>query len=196
MKTLKGANLMTMTTTRITSMRNHWILAAVIATGAFLAAAPPSLAADTFVTLISSKNGMCLQPINGSSNPGDAIVQEPCNGSATQLWQMSNVSSSVVHFINSASHLCLDARGGAANGTPIQQWTCDQITNLNWRVSATNYFLQSAVSNTSSHCIATPGNQDGSPMNLQACSKTPAQSWLRAEATSGTPGPCGPIPCL
>jgi hypothetical protein len=194
MKTFNGAKSMKRTTSRKMSARIHWILAAVITTGAFLAGASPSLAADTFVTLVSSENGKCLQPVNGGTNPGDAIVQETCNGSATQLWQVSNISSSVVHFINSASHLCLDARGGAANGTPIQQWTCDQITNLNWRVNASNKFLQSAVSNTSSHCIATPGNQDGLAMHLEACSKTPAQFWLQGGSNNGGGTPCKPTP--
>jgi len=192
MKTLNGPESVTITTRRLTRTRHHWIVAALIAIGAFLAAPSPILAADTFVTLVSSQNGKCLEPINGSTNLGDAIVQATCNGSAAQLWQVSNVSSSMVHFINSASHLCLDARGGAANGTPIQQWTCDQITNLNWRISTSNNFLQSAVSNTSGYCIATPGNQDLLPVHLQACSNVPAESWLRGGSTTGQPPPCNP----
>lgn len=82
--------------------------------------------------------------------------------------------------MNRSSHMCLDARGGATNGTPIQQWTCNKISNENWSFGITNNLLSSAVSNTFSHCIATPGTQDGLAMELRACdTKSPAQIWSR-----------------
>src|ERR1700722_7166228 len=63
----------------------------------------------------------CLQPINNSTTPGDAIVLLPCDPKNTaQVW-IQTASSCKVHFINYNSKLCLDARGGAAAGTPIQQ---------------------------------------------------------------------------
>ncbi len=134
---------------------------------------------------------MCLQPVGGSNNLGDAIVQEPCNGSAAQIWEVVNVSSSLFHLINSVSHLCLDARGGATNGTPVQQWTCNAITNINWRINPANNLLTSAVSNTSNHCVTTPGNQAGAAMTLQTCANTQPEFWLRA-AVSVTQPPSDP----
>jgi Ricin-type beta-trefoil lectin domain-like len=145
-------------------------LTLAIATAAVLSVAPPARAEDNIVKLVSSANGKCLQPINGSHNQGDAIVQETCNGSAAQQWTVHQVSSTKVHLINRASGLCLDARGKAVSGTPIQQWTCNNISNENWGFGITNNLLVSAVSNTWSHCIATPGNQDGLAMELRPCS--------------------------
>ena len=123
-------------------------------------------AEDEIVKLVSASSGMCLQPINGSTSGGDAIVQEPCNGAVFQQWTVHSVSSTRSHLVNRGSGLCLDARGRAVNGTPIQQWPCNWISNENWSFGITNNLLSSAVSNTFSHCVAPPGNQAGLPMSL------------------------------
>jgi hypothetical protein len=154
-------------------------LIVVIASVAALVAATPARAEDAIVKLVSSADGQCLQPVNASHNQGDAIVQEPCDGSTAQQWTVHSVSSTKVHLINRASGLCLDARGKAVNGTPIQQWTCNSISNENWGFGITNNELASAVSNTWSHCIATPGNQNGLAMELRACDLDRSELWTR-----------------
>ena len=165
-------------------MSNHgpmtW-LALIILTAAVLTLATQALAEDQIVKLVSSANGKCLQPINGSHIQGDAIVQATCDGSTAQQWTVHLVSSTKVHLINRASGLCLDARGKAVNGTPIQQWTCNTISNENWGFGITNNILVSAVSNTWSHCIATPGNSDGLAMELRACDGDNSQLWTRPQ---------------
>jgi len=155
-----------------------WITA-VIVTAAGLVVAAPAKAEDAIVKLVSGANGKCLQPINGSRKQGDAVVQEACNGSAAQQWTVHSVSSTKVHLINRASGLCLDARGKAVNGTPIQQWTCNSISNENWSFGITNNLLSSGISNTFSHCVATPGNQNGLAMELRSCSSDSSEIWTR-----------------
>jgi hypothetical protein len=166
-------------------MRDHLfvrLLFVVAVVVAILAFASPVQAEDPIVKLVSSQSGKCLQPLNGSSVQGVAIVQATCNGSAAQQWTVTNVNSTRVHLVNRSSHMCLDARGGAVNGTPIQQWTCNKISNENWTFGITNNLLGSAVSNTFSHCIATPGTQDGLAMELRACDlKSPGQIWSRPQ---------------
>ncbi len=154
--------------------------AAAITSAAGLAGASPARAEDQIVKLVSVENGKCLQPVNGSPNQGDAIVQQSCNGSVAQQWTVTSVSSTKVHLVNRSSHLCLNARGGATNGTPIQQWTCNRITNENWKFGIINNLLSSGISNTFSHCVATPGNQDGLAMELRFCNGNSAQLWNRA----------------
>ncbi|MGH3627333.1 MAG: RICIN domain-containing protein [Sciscionella sp.] len=170
-------------TTKGIEMRSHQLVtllfAAAITTGAGLAVASPAQAEDPIVKLVSVQNGKCLQPVNGSLNAGDAIVQESCNGSLAQQWTVTGVSSTAVHLVNRSSNLCLDARGGATNGTPIQQWPCNWISNEKWGFGITNNLLGSQVSGTYSHCIATPGAQDGLPMELRFCDGNPAQLWNR-----------------
>ena len=163
-------------------MRTHRILTPLfIAAGMILglALASPSQAEDPIVKLVSDQSGKCLQPVNGSSAQGVAIVQSDCNGSSAQQWTVTFVSGTKVHLVNRSSHMCLDARGGAANGTPIQQWTCNKISNENWNFGIKNNLLTSAVSNTFSHCISTPGNQAGLAVELRFCNATPDQLWMR-----------------
>ncbi len=131
---------------------------------------------DAIIALVSAESGKCLQSVNGSLTQGDAIVQETYNGSVAQQWTVASVSSTKVHLVNRSSNLCLDARGGAANGTPIQQWTCDWISNENWSFGITNNLLSSGVSNTFSHCVATPGVQAGLAMELRFCDGDPAHA--------------------
>jgi hypothetical protein len=112
-------------TAKGTEMRHHRILillfAAVLVSATVLAFTSAARAEDAIVKLVSAENGKCLQPINGSLNQGDAIIQQPCNGSVAQQWTVKSVSSTKVHLVNRASHFCLDARGKAVNGTPIQR---------------------------------------------------------------------------
>ena len=164
-------------------MRIHTLVklsfGAALITAAGLAATSSARAENAIIKLVSSKSGKCLQPVNGSLNQGDAIVQQPCNGSVAQQWTVTPVSSTKVHLVNRSSHLCLDARGGATNGTPIQQWTCNKISNENWSFGITNNLLSSGVSNTFSHCVATPGDQNGLPIELRFCDGNAAQLWSR-----------------
>lgn len=164
-------------------MRNRQIAMSlcVIALASGLATASPAWAEDPIVKLTSAQSGMCLQPINASTVQGMAIVQQPCNGSTAQQWTVHAVSSTKLHLINRASNLCLDGRGKAVDGTPIQQWTCNGISNENWSFGITNNLLSSGISNTFSHCVATPGNQAGLPMELRFCDGNPAQHWSRPE---------------
>ncbi len=162
-------------------MRNRRVVKLLFATSIMTAVclwgASSAEAEDQIVKLVSGENGKCLQPVNGSPTQGAAIVQETCNGSVAQQWTITSVSSTKVHLVNRSSHLCLDARGGATNGTPIQQWTCNKITNENWSFGITNNLLSSGVSNTFSHCIATPGDQNGLAMELRFCNIIAAQIW-------------------
>jgi hypothetical protein len=161
-------------------MRNQLVtllFAAITAAGATIPR--PAHAEDVIIKLVNAASGKCLQPVNGSLSQGAAIVQETCNGSVAQQWLVTSALTTKLHVVNRASQFCLDARGKAVNGTPIQQWTCNKITNENWSFGLSNNLLSSGISNTFSHCVATPGNQDGLAMELRFCDGTPAQQWSR-----------------
>jgi hypothetical protein len=155
------------------------VFAATMAATAGLAVSSPAQAEDPIVKLVSVQNGKCLQPVDETHGAGEAIVQMTCNGHHAQQWQVTLVSSTKVHLKNIESQLCLDARGGATNGTPIQQWPCNWISNENWNFGITNNLLSSGVSNTFSHCVATPGAPDGLPMELRFCDGNSSQLWNR-----------------
>ncbi len=178
-------------------MRDSRLLAlffVVIATGVMTATAR---ADDQIVQLVSSQSGMCLQPAKGSAANGAAIVQVACDGSAAQSWAMHFMASGLANnhtwyqVINQSNHLCLDARGGAVDGTPIQQWPCSGISNEKWGASNcqsapgfSTCTLSSEIYNSKvaqdrpyTHCLATPGNGDGVSMVLMSCQLIPSQDW-------------------
>jgi hypothetical protein len=156
-------------------------LSAAIASGP--ASASPAAAASGPGDLYNFLSNQCLQPVNGSTLQGAAIVQEPCNGGAAQQWVNVPVSGNIFHYQNVLSGLCLDARGGAVNGTPVQQWTCTSISNENWEpgedLGDDIPPLFSRVSGTSSYCLDIPGGQQvaGLAMQIYRCNGTEAQQW-------------------
>ncbi len=128
---------------------------------------------------------LCLQPANGSTSQGAAIVQTPCNNGAAQLWTAVAAGGGVFRYRNSLSGLCLDARGGAANRTPVQQWTCNGISNERWEPGPSSGSddippLFSRVSGTRSYCLDVPGAQPapGLAMQIYRCNGSIAQIWV------------------
>jgi len=101
-------------------VKRHRIVSLVVGFTIAIAglSAPAWLAEANTDAIYNFFSNQCLQPINGSTGQGAAIVQEPCNGGAAQQWTVVSVGSNVFHYVNVLSGLCLDARGGAVNGTP------------------------------------------------------------------------------
>jgi len=173
------------------NLPNHRLVtllsAVAIATTAGLAVPSPARAEDEY-PIYSPWSHQCLQPVDESTEQGAAIVQQPCAGKAgtppIQNWIRIPVSGNIFHLKNSKSGLCLDARGGAADGTPVQQWTCNSISNENWEFGkptgpGTNPPLISRVSGTSSHCLDMPraDQTPGLAMQIYRCNGTVAQQW-------------------
>jgi alpha-galactosidase len=159
-------------------MRMHQLArllsAAAVVTVAGLAVSQPAQAENPIVKLVSNQNGKCLQP--ASLEQGASVIQVTCNGSTAQQWTVS----SGIHLQNrAASGECIDAFGPPANGTPIILWPCNFISNENWSFGITNNLLSSGESNTFSHCIATPGNNDNLAMELRFCDGNSSQLWSR-----------------
>jgi hypothetical protein len=160
------------------------VLAAAIATACGLAVAPPSQA-KVFGTyeLQSDESGQCLQPIDGTL--GSAVVQESCDGTAAQEWveETSQDTSEALEFFNGYSGLCLDARGGDTNGTPIELWTCGKLSNINWIAATGNggVFDSQLISDVSPYtkdkCIETPGTNTGDAMVLYSNDNAASEWW-------------------
>jgi hypothetical protein len=169
---------------------NNRLLTAMTVAALMMIPSYPARAQNSFINLVNSVSEKCLQPINNSTTPGDAIVLLPCDPKNTaQVW-IQTASSGKVHFINYNSKLCLDARGGAAAGTPIQQWTCNSITNENWwNPRNTSGPLISAVSGTSNFCLIPTGSQDGADLQLIPCSTSVYHGELFSRPAVPDPNP-------
>ena len=165
-------------------VKRHRIVSLVVGFTIAIAglSAPAWLAEANTDAIYNFFSNQCLQPINGSTGQGAAIVQEPCNGGAAQQWTEVSVGSNVFHYVNVLSGLCLDARGGAVNGTPVQQWSCNSISNEKWQpgedVSDEIPPLISRVSGKQLLPRHTRGSGSaGLAMQIYRCNGTLAQQW-------------------
>jgi len=160
------------------------MVAAMVAALTMATIAPAGAAgASSGLEIRNTGSQLCLQPIDNSFELGAAIVQEPCNGTVIQAWTRTFNSDFTNRFVNQGTGLCLDARGGATNGTPVQQWTCDSISNEKW--AAANSLpavtqIVSRVSNTTSHCLDDPNGstEPRTAMQTFKCNTTSAQVWF------------------
>jgi ricin-type beta-trefoil lectin protein len=172
------------------------MLAAAAAVGLTTAAALPASAStanyfEIFVQVGTNAPVMCLQPVTPSGGAGVAIVQQQCAaGNQAQNWAPVNTAGSTYEFVNQASGMCLDARGGATRGTPIQQWPCGNISNEHWSwphsLPDGLWPLTSQVAGSSGFCLDVPGasTQAGLGLQLWSCNGTPAQAWAIAGPVS------------
>src|SRR5215475_9047572 len=94
------------------------------------------------------RNQLCLQPEYEAPNNGVAIVQQPCNpDDLYQRWSFvlhpmtgqpdsRNYKQAGIYLVvNTGSGQCLDDRDGkTADGSPVQQWTCNVTsTTMAWK---------------------------------------------------------------
>ena len=165
---------------KVPRVRTLLLTVATVAAASLVLASPAS-AASSYLPIKNNGNGKCLQPVDVAL--GAAIVQEPCDGGFAQDWAFISTGGTTDRILNHATGYCLDARGGATNGTPIVQWTCGSLSNETWdtgRPLPDIVALTSRVSGSSSHCLDVPGAQavDGLAMQLYGCNGTSAQTWL------------------
>lgn len=161
-------------------MRRILLIAAPVI--AIVLAVLPAAAQQPFV-FYNSYTNMCLQPDGGSTANGQAIVQEPCNGQAAQEW-IAYPNGNKMRFMDALSGRCLDARGGAKDGTPVQQWTCNGITNEIWELESDTRgdgggSVLSRVAGSKSYCLNLPAGKQaaGGAMRIYACNQTIAGMW-------------------
>ncbi|HEY7145529.1 MAG TPA: RICIN domain-containing protein [Streptosporangiaceae bacterium] len=164
------------------------LAAAMIPVGLTGAAAPAS--ASSYFTISSAVNfGICLQgaaAADGSTN----VIMANCNSNFdAQQWTPVSQGGDVFKFQNKAFGTCMDAFGGAANGTPIKLWPCtSNISNERWAwdrsFPAGFWPIGSRVSGSTGFCLDVPGAQanPGSGIQIWSCNGTNAQGWEFATA--------------
>ena len=160
----------------------HLAVAAAVAVAALALTAKPATALQPF-SFFNAHTHMCLEPQNDSMVAGMPIVQKPCKASGAQEW-IYVLDGSEEAFKNAQTGLCLDARGGAANHTPVQQWPCNGISNEKWETfvpakGSQDAPVQSRVAGSSGFCLDIPGGQAtvGLAMQIYRCNQTVSQLW-------------------
>jgi hypothetical protein len=160
--------------------KQQWVTLAIVAAlyGLSLAWVPTVAAQAGAIQNVGSRK--CLQPVDESLDEGAPVIQTTCNGSAFQLWEVIPTTPPPTIFLlrNVGSGKCLETAGGAANHQPINQWTCNWISNERWD-SPSQGVLRSRVSGSTTHCLDVPGGTSEDVwVQLYRCNNTFAQYWF------------------
>jgi glucosylceramidase len=149
-----------------------------------------SINSSSWYEVRNTNSGLCVQPSGGGTGNGTVLVQEPCTGSASQLWQFQSNGNGTYHVANQASSSEVwDVTGGTgatANGIAVQIWSSTGGSNQQWaanQLSDGDY--EFAAQNTGSECldVTNVSTSAGTQMQQWACSPTdPAQSFALVQS--------------
>jgi hypothetical protein len=178
------------------------LAAGMIAAGVTAVAAPASASNPSpYFEIITgvSANGLteCLQGDFGGPL-GTSVTQHYCDPTFTnthQQWLPISLGGDGYKFENVSTGLCLEARNGAANGTPVALWDCSSgESNTRWAWDTSNgefpfpgiSQIQSRVSGSTGYCLDVPGASTAIGLQLQIyrCNNTNAQLfWITYPAS-------------
>jgi Ricin-type beta-trefoil lectin domain len=126
--------------------------------------------------------GMCLGI--GDGDPEGAVAQqEPCGDAPAERWRETPADGAVL-LVNVASGKCLDVNNRETDdGARIQQWSCNNGANQQWRPHAVTTDPAGPVlliNANSNKCLEVPdGATDaGVPVRQRNCDGGPAQQWV------------------
>jgi glucosylceramidase len=142
-----------------------------------------SINSSAWYEVRNANSGLCVQSSGGATGNGTPLVQEPCTGSAAQLWQFQSNGNGAYHVANQASSgEVWDVTGGTgatANGTVIQIWSSTGASNQTWAASqVASGVYEFAAQNSGSECldVTNVSTSAGAQMQQWACSTPdPAQ---------------------
>jgi hypothetical protein len=111
---------------------------------------------------------MCAEAI-GVGN-GVPVVQRPCDSANNnQKWVLSRVGGSVYEFFNVAAAKCMDVTDGKnADHTPIQLWSCNGSTSMQWTANPGFGGVAQVKSQTGGRCLDVFGDV-GQQLQLIHC---------------------------
>ncbi|KAJ7768077.1 ricin B lectin domain-containing protein [Mycena maculata] len=141
-------------------------------TGPTITVPPPPPPSPTTNQYIHSTGNAAKCLTAASNTDGAAVEIEDCvsGGSASQSWTIPESEPTLQIF----GDMCLDVTGGAAaDGTPLQIWTCTEgDTNQFWSIS------ESMIRWEASCLDLTDGSAtDGNVMQIWVCTGGPNQEW-------------------
>ncbi|MFL6414918.1 MAG: RICIN domain-containing protein [Bryobacteraceae bacterium] len=138
-------------------------------------ASPISFDART-VSLVASNSGKCLQVLNGAADNGVPILQQACDGSSAQLWNITARSGTTYSLTAVNTGKSLDVTGGpdaTADGISFQQWEYWGGDNQKFRILPNADGTFSVVADNSGKCLDVRGGPaavaDGVPLQQWTC---------------------------
>jgi hypothetical protein len=159
--------------------------AAVVAIVASLAVPAAAHAAEpTRMEIINDGSQKCLdvRSEDGSYTPGARVQQYRCKDrDGNQDWHLTSAGNGYYNVVNTQSGLCLDVTGGGtADGTPTQQWYCNNTPNQQWWLDYQGESVR-LISAASGKCLdVRQGSHDDHAIVQQwTCNGTAAQLWTQ-----------------
>ena len=125
-------------------------------------------------SMIAKHSGSCMDLANGAKNNGAKYWQYGCrSGNNNQKYSFHPVAGKrdIYNIRNLASGKCLDIDGrtGAANGTPVQQWTCHGGVNQQFKLVRDGGFQ--VIAERSGKCldVKNASRSDRTPLHQWGC---------------------------
>ena len=149
-------------------MAARWYAALQSVPGSLTAITVPPVGAAALLTHPASTR--CLTVPAAAANGGQATIQD-CGGPANQRWTRTDAGELRV-FAGS----CLDVyASGTADGTKIQNWTCNGTAAQKFTVNPNG----TVVSAVSGKCldVSSNGSANGTHVQLWSCNGSAAQQW-------------------
>jgi Ricin-type beta-trefoil lectin domain len=157
--------------------------AAAVAIVASLAVPAAAHAAEpTRIEFVNDGSGKCLdvRSEDGSYTLGARIQQYKCKyPDGNQYWDLTPAGNGYYNVFNVQSGLCLDVTGGGtADGTPTQQWYCNNTPNQQWNLDYQGEFVRLISANSGKCLDVRKGSHDDHAIVQQwTCNGTAAQRW-------------------
>lgn len=138
----------------------------------------------------AAHSGLCLTVPVGSTAAGTQLVQQPCNGSAAQLWRVNRFGNGF-NVVNQATGLCVDSQIGKNPGGGIVQSDCNGTAQQTWSAKAHNGGFSLAVAH-SALCldVASGDKASGAKLIQWGCTGNANQTFV-AEASRSDGGVSG-----
>jgi glucose/arabinose dehydrogenase len=128
------------------------------------------------VSVVARNSGKCLQVQNRGPDNGVPIIQQTCDGSPGQLWNITARGGGTYSLTAIDGGKALDVTGGpdsTANGIPFQQWDYWGGDNQKFRILPNADGSFDVVANNSGKCLDVTGGPaavgDGVPLQQWAC---------------------------
>ena len=131
--------------------------------------------------LRDKNSGKCLEIAGGSVTDGAAAIQNNCDGSAQQKWDLIQVAGTTYKLKNLASAKVLDVKGGGTTND-VQQWADVNGAAQQWRILPVNglagHYTLNATSDLTECLDVLGANQTaGAAMQMTACAGAVSQQF-------------------
>jgi chitodextrinase len=143
-------------------------------------------------------SGKCLEIAGGGLIDGAAAIQNDCNGSVQQKWNLILVNGSVYKLMNQASNKVLDVKGSGSTND-VQQWADVNGAAQQWRVlpvvgQAGHYTLNATSDLTECLDVLGANQTAGAAMQTLPCAGAVSQQFAFIATQAVTSCVAGPAP--